>query len=169
MSVEILAQPIAERGLQFTEGMPREDLDQAEEIDEDAEKGMGFVPKASFRFVAAEVVVTLEVAFLHDAGKELLCPAMARSFIKRHLVIGQAEMLHHQATKGLPREHQMHGGEPALQFVEVELPMVGMECHGHIGELAQPHACGQEMVPRDRKSTRLNSSHDVASRMPSSA
>ena len=40
----------------------------------------------------------------------------------------------------------MHGREPLAQLVEVELAMVGMQSHGHIGDLAPTHARTQKMV-----------------------
>ena len=130
------------------ESGPREHLGDAEEVDKNERERVELAAYSCLAgLVLLKTALALEVAFLHDAAVKPLRPAAARDVVKRHLGFGQAQTVHHEPTKSLPRLHQVHVGEPMVQLVSVELAVVGMKRYGHIGNLAPTHARGQEMVP----------------------
>src|SRR5213596_642612 len=62
-----------------------------------------------------------------------------------------------------------HAGPPEVDVANFAL-IPGVACNTALdGNPAQPRVGGEFAQPGDRKSTRLNSSHTVLSRMPSSA
>ena len=79
-----------------------------EEIHENANESVYFMPKTAFGLLAFEAIVALEVAFLHDLAIEPLRPMSAGYIIERHFRLRKTETVNQQIAKGLPRFHHTH-------------------------------------------------------------
>lgn len=119
-----------------------------EKIDKDARKRMKLAHQGAIGPPLPEPADALEVARLHHDAIKAFGPATARGVEEGHFGLGQAKPAHHEAAKRLPRLHQLHAFKPTPQLFEIEAPMIGVQRHGHIGNLAPPHSRGEEMVPR---------------------
>ena len=145
--MQVLPEGLPELAVQASEGLLGEGFGQVEEIDEDADEGMHLLEEPLLGAVRLEAAPAPEVAFFHDAFVELALPARAYGGAERHLPGGQAQTADQEVAKGLPRLHDVHRFKIAVQLVQIELPMVAVQGDGHVAQLSQSHARGQEMVP----------------------
>ena len=106
-------------------------------------------------------------------GSAYYCKKMVEAFERegadRLLMLG--DLLYHGPRNDLPRDYAPKEVIPMLNGLKNKLCCVRGNCEAEVDQMVLdlPVMADYCILPADRKSTRLNSSHRCTSRMPSSA
>ena len=118
-----------------------------EEINENAHECVELPCQLILGTMLLEAAIAAEITHFLHVTIEALRLATARGIVEGHLAFGETQLIHHQKAESLPRLHQMHGVKSLSQLVEIQLPMIGVECHSHVGDLSPTHSRSQKMLP----------------------